>query len=118
MKNLTAHLDVLHRAIERARSSRDWIVVVAPSSEDKMTTLSRIMVGMLPAEATLCGRTALFPGGGRLTMAAAQHSVHGKDFHVMFLGFDDKSLPADEIAQHGWRVAAKSVVTFGEMRAS
>jgi len=114
MGELTAYIFALQAVVEHAKHFREWIVVVAPTDEEKSSTLSRMLVSVLPPEATLCGRTALFPSGGRVTVVGGSQFLHGDGFRVMFLGFESTSLPADEIAQHAWRKAALGVVSLGD----
>jgi hypothetical protein len=114
MSALTVYLSPLTAAIEHARRSGEWIVVVAPTDEQKSVELGRVFVSVLSRDASLCGRTAIFPGGGRVTVVGGSQPLHGTGFRVMFVGFDGKLLPADEIAMHAWRTAAIGHVTLGD----
>jgi len=114
MGELTANIFALQAAIEHAGRSRRWVVVVTPSSTELAGSLARVFVTLLPPESRLCGRTALLPAGGRVTVVSGAQPVHGDDFQVMFLGFEGKLLPADEIAMHAWSEAAQKVITLSE----
>jgi hypothetical protein len=114
MEELTANIFAIQAAIAEARRSRAWIVVVTPTDEELASTLGRMFVTLLPPDASLGGRTAVLPNGGRVTIVAGSEPLHGDGFRVMFLGFEGKLLPADEIAMHAWREAAKGTVTLGE----
>ena len=114
MGSLTTHIFALQTVLDYVRRAREWVVVVAPTDEDKAPALGRMLVSLLPPDAELCGRTAILPGGGRVTVVGASQLVHGDGFRVMFLDFDGKLLPSDEIAIHAWRSAALGVVTLGD----
>jgi hypothetical protein len=114
MRALIVYLSSLTAAIEHARRSGEWVVVVAPTDKQKSIELGHVFVSIVPRDASFCGRTAIFPGGGRVTVVGGSQPLHGTGFRVMFVGFDGKLLLADEIAIHAWRTAAIGHVTLGE----
>jgi hypothetical protein len=42
--------------------------------------------------------------------------MQGKDFFLMPVGFEEKLLPADEIAMHRWTQTANGIITFAGIR--
>jgi hypothetical protein len=113
VEHVTANIASLQAAINHAERSREWIVIVTPTSKNLAVELSRMLVTMLPSDATLSGRTAIFPNGGRLTVAAGSHQLHGDGFRVLFRGFEGELMPTDEIEMHSWSEAAQGTVTIG-----
>lgn len=114
MGDLINDLFALQAAIAHAGRTREWIVVVVPTADGVSGRVAQTLVTLLPPEASICGRTALLPGGGRVTVIGGSQPLHGDGFRVMFLGFDGKLMPADEIAVHAWTQAARGVVTLGD----
>jgi hypothetical protein len=108
------HIRSLQTVIDHVSDVGGWIVVVAPTGSGEYAELLRMMVGLLPPEASMCGRTTLFPNGGKVTVCGATGRPHGEGYRVLFLGFGDSLTPADEIAFHSWRSAAKGVVGLGD----
>lgn len=114
MNSRTTHfLLSIQAAIREASRSGRWIVAMAPSSA--VGDLDRVFPMLLPSNAKLCGRTALFQSGGRLTVASPTESMPGKGFHLLFLGFgEETTLPAETIAAHSWSSAAEDTLVLSQ----
>ena len=115
------HTFALRALIRHVRATSDWIVVVMPGdsggSQDALSgagELLRSLAVQVGPDGEMAGRTALFPGGGRLTVVRGSDSVAGSGYRVMFLGFGINLTPSDEIALHTWRQGAEGTVGLGE----
>lgn len=113
MVTVSSHISAIRAAVEHARQSGDWIVIVAPSGGPE-TALQEALTAVRPPDASMGGRTLLMPGGGRVTVTGGSCDVAGDGYLVMTLGYDTKLTPRDEIALHGWRQNAIGVVTMGQ----
>lgn len=100
--------------LDHVRETGEWVVAVVADTGDLSTALQKVLTAIRPADAELGGRTLLLPEGGRLTVTSGSHLVSGEGFQVMFLGYDGRLTPRDEIALHGWRQKATATITLGE----
>ena len=100
--------------LAHVRETGEWVVVVVTDAGDLSTALQKALTAIRPADAEVGGRTLLLPEGGRLTVTSGSHLVSGEGFQVMFLGYDWRLTPRDEIALHGWRQKASATITLGE----
>lgn len=103
----------LRAAIQHVRDTGEWLVIVAPETNGRASSLLRQLAALLPRGATMGGRTVLFPEGGRLSVVQGSHGVVGTGYRVMFLGYEGELDPSDEIARHGWRQNAGGTAIIG-----
>jgi len=104
----------LRAAVQHVRETGEWLVIVAPGTNDFASRMLRELAVHLPRDAVMGGRTALFAEGGRLSVVEGSHAVAGTGYHVMFLGYEGTLRPSDEIALHAWRQSAEGALTIGE----
>jgi len=93
-------------ALDRARSTGIWMVLVCPSDESFLADARSVLAGLLPSGSKFGGRTAIFPGGGRLTVISAASPVfipEGTDFTTLFIGWDKDSDKKDHQGMMVWR---------------
>jgi len=119
MSSSLMHTFALRAALDHARQTGEWIVVVTPApvpgaSESVAESVLRTLAVHRGADCEMGGRTLLLPEGGRVTVAHGEQMVAGDGFRVMFVGFDGSVRPSDEIALHTWRQAAKGTLGLGE----
>lgn len=79
----------LRTAIDQAAKSGGWVVVVYPDAETGARA-RRVLPAMLPEGSSAGGRTALMPGGGKLSVVSAEDEVFdpGTPVTAMFFGWD------------------------------
>jgi len=127
MSQTRMHAFALRALIQHVQATGDWVVVVFPGARedsrpiqallgapDGSETLLRSLAAQVAPDGQMAGRTALFRGGGRLTVVRGSEGVAGTGYHVMFLGFDGVLLPSEEIALHTWRQGVLGVIGLGE----
>lgn len=102
----------LHKAAQTAESGKCWVVVVCPDGSDFLTTFQESAGGVLPAGASVAGRTIVLPGGGRISVVAVGDTPHippGTTYEVMFCGWGD-DIAADNRRMQIWRDGASRVL--------
>lgn len=109
-----SHVAALCAAIAHAQRTQDWVVVVARRDPSGPWSLPQALAASVPEGGLMCGRTALLPEGGRVTVAEGSEPVSGSGFKVMFLGYEMASGAQEELMLHSWRQAAEGVLTDGE----
>jgi hypothetical protein len=106
-------MSCIQAAVEHARSSQSWVVIVAPTNSTSGQGLRSYGLGLLPQDAEIIGTSVILPGGGKVTLAeTAYKPVEGK-FDLMFLGFEKSKDPRDEIGLAHWRLRASRTLTLG-----
>lgn len=116
------HTFALRAAVKHVQDTGEWLVIVAPGEKEGFVSttpslasqLLRELAIFLPRGAAMGGRTALFPEGGRLSVVDGAHTLAGTGYRVMFLGYEGKLEPSEEIALHSWRQNAEGAATIGE----
>ena len=96
---------VLQKVIKYAQASGEWVAVVCPNTKVS-AECSRYIAAALPPEAKFSGRTAILPGGGRLSICSATEPPFfpdGAHFTTSFVGWEGESR-ADAMLR--WQEAA------------
>jgi hypothetical protein len=99
-------------ALTHALGTKGWVVLVCPD-EEVLTEYRAGMIGILPAGSSFSGRTAMLPGGGRLSVTTATTPVFVPEevpFTVLFAGWGttDKKSSSKRMTQ--WRERAASTL--------
>lgn len=107
-----AVVEGIRKATSQVRSPKDWVVVVCPDGSEFLTTVRNCAQGVMPPGSALTGRTAILPGGGRLSIVAVSDDLFvpaGVPFLVVFLGWGD-DIAADNRKMQVWREKASEVL--------
>jgi len=81
---------VLQKILKYVQASSEWVVIVCPSTKVS-AECSRYIAAALPDKAKFSGRTAIFSGGGRMSVCAATEPVFLPDnthFTTSFVGWE------------------------------
>lgn len=101
--------------LAHASRSPGWIVVLTPPDSKIGEELRNCGIGLYPVDTKHVGRTAIFPKGGRLTVAELMHRFNGEEFDLICLGFDTTTLTSKhQIRLHEWFQEARRVISLGE----
>lgn len=98
-------------AIRIAEELGKWVVLVCPEGDREVECRLRL-AGAVPPEVKFSGRTALFSGGGRVSVAASStHPFVPKDepFSVLFIGWNGDG--HDYEGMNRWRHRAKELLS-------
>lgn len=105
-------LSELRTAVDVAEKDKAWVVVVCPDGSEFLAIFQTYAESTLPSGSSFSGRTALLPGGGRISVAASGDEPFpspGTPFAVLFLGWGD-DLAADNRRMQLWRARATRVL--------
>lgn len=95
----------MRAAVRHAQMTGEWVVMLAPQTA--LTECGKLLAVLPPEGANFSGRTMLMPGGGKVSLAAAEDEVFvpdGTEFVVGFItGYDSKG------AQK-WQAKAKNLL--------
>lgn len=101
----------LKTAASIAALSKEWVIVVVPDGSDFLSAFGTVAAGSFPPGTSLGGRTALLPGGGRVSVTSVgQDPFVPKDtpYSVLFAGWGD-DIAADNRRMLLWRQGATAV---------
>jgi hypothetical protein len=101
----------LWTAASIAARTKEWVIVVVPDGSDFISAFGACAAGALPSGTSLGGRTALLPGGGRLSITPVGQDPFvptGTLYSVMFAGWGD-DIAADNRRMLLWRQGATQV---------
>jgi hypothetical protein len=96
------------RYVEKCRT---WLVVVCP--EEALSTTQSMLMGVLPSDAQVFGRTVKFPSGGHISLVPSYEAVFvpkNTPFDVMFLRWEEAH-PRSAADMLRWRAAAGQVLS-------
>lgn len=101
--NLYSYLKL---ALDRAQDTKGWFVLILPNDMELQDRCRSIIAGILPATAKFGGRTAVLPGGGRVSVTRATDPVfieEGTPFTTMFVGWSNNPSREDSRGMAAWR---------------
>lgn len=101
----------LQHAAEATKTEK-WVVVVCPDGSDFLTTFQESAAALLPTGTSLAGRTAILPGGGKLSVVAVGDKPFippGTIYSVVFCGWGD-DIASDNRRMQLWRAGATRVL--------
>lgn len=108
----TRSLDIaaLQGALSQALTSQRWVVVVYPKAKEAEAA-RRDLTALVPDGSSGGGRTTLLPGGGRISIVAANDPPFepGADLVVAFHGWGAASSKEYE-GMNAWRQRSSSVL--------
>jgi len=83
----------IQQVLKYALESKEWVVIICPDPKTVMSC-SRYVASSLPSHSSFSGRTALLPGGGHLSVVAAQDDIFPpldvKPFSTAFVGWESR----------------------------
>lgn len=84
---------VLQKILKYAGDSGEWVVIVCPNAQ-VCGECSRYIAAALDPKAKFSGRTAILPGGGRVSVSSATEPIFLSDPHqftASFVGWEGES---------------------------
>jgi len=102
-----SYIQKVRAALGRAKENREWVVLVTPTN--RFMEVANVLVASLPQDATLCGRTVLIKGGGKVTVCAVTHHLYNSGFTMLSVGFGPGVSADDEVAILRWYSDAQKV---------
>ena len=100
--------------IDRIESHPSWIVAVCPDQEGPWTECRNALVGNLPVDAEIAGRTSRFKNGGMVSLVplkAIDTFDTDKPFSIAFMGWDRLSRDNEKTME--WKKRAQDVILIG-----
>lgn len=108
----TGLLGALLYALRTAEELSKWVVLVCPPG-DREKECRHHLAGVVPDNVKFSGRTAMVPGGGRVSVvssAVEPFVPENEPFSVLFLGWDGSTRDPDGMRR--WRLRAKEVLSL------